>query len=61
MYCHFNKYVITVLSEEETNLAKLKIQYEGGPSTVSGNSNKKNLLDALKTSEVKKHIVIYWL
>ncbi|XP_078320008.1 regulator of telomere elongation helicase 1-like isoform X2 [Crassostrea virginica] len=39
-------------AEEETNLAKLKIQYEGGPSTVSGNSNKKNLLDALKTSEI---------
>lgn len=60
MYCHFNKYVITVLSEEETNLAKLKIQYEGGPSTVSGNSNKKNLLDALKTSEVKNvHYIFY--
>lgn len=38
--------------EEEKSLAKLKIQYEGGPSTTSVGSNKRNLLDALSSSEV---------
>lgn len=37
--------------EEEKSLAKLKIQYEGGPSTTSVGSNKRNLLDALSSSE----------
>ncbi|XP_056017158.1 regulator of telomere elongation helicase 1-like isoform X2 [Ostrea edulis] len=36
--------------EEETSLAKLKIQYEGGASSSRG-PNKKNLLDALSSSE----------
>ncbi|XP_061197971.1 regulator of telomere elongation helicase 1-like [Saccostrea echinata] len=38
-------------ADEETNLAKLKIQYEGGPSSNSGGLSKKNLLDALSSSE----------